>query len=335
MRLTEFGHLLIDEFGVSLRKRRRRILVVSKEGKEEVPLKSVREVVISGRASVTSELIKVLALSGIDMLFLSPSGRPLARLVGTKLGGTARNRYEQYRSVEDERGVEIAKALIAGKLRNQMSNMRYYSKARRMSEEDSAMLYDAYLEIKDKLDNLLKVSGSSVEEVRGEILKLEGEAAKVYWDTMQVVAGRWGFEGRERRASDIFNICLNMAYNMLSGQVWKYVLRFGLDPFLGYVHVERPGRLSLVYDLMEPYRPLVDRFVVSFLRSLDEHLLSAGVTSIAPRLRDEFYELMSKRAVEYRGRKLRVETSMFYLVQDLVSYLRGGGDRLATPYLPW
>ncbi len=334
MHLTEYGHLIIDEFGAALKKRRRRILVVTGSGKSEVPIKSVRDVIIAGKATISSELLKDLCESGVGVLFTSPTGKPVARVVAAKLGGTADNRVEQYRSVEDERGVEVAKVLIEGKIRNQISNLRYYSKSRRMSEE-AAELYDAAMKLKEKLEELQGEEFSCLEEARRRILAYEGEAANVYWSAMKLVFDKWGFPGREQKGSDAVNVCLNVCYNLLSGQIWKYVLMFGLDPFLGYVHVERAGRLSLVYDLMEPFRPMVDRFVVSFLRGLTpayfgEEVKSRTITT----LRRQFFDDFMQSGLEYRGKRMKMESVMFYFVQSLVSHIRRSGS-IVAPYMPW
>jgi len=334
--LTEYGHLVVDEFGVSLKKKRRRVLVITRDFKEEIPIKSIKELIIAGKANLSSELIRVLVESGVDLLFTSPTGRPIARLVGTRVGGTAKNRYEQYKSLEDDRGIQIAKSVMFGKFRNQMSNMRYYSKSRRATEEISAKLFDTYFLMKKKLEEVENQNYNTLDEARARIMSLEGEIARIYWDGMRYVFDKWKFNGRNHRSNDPVNFMLNIAYNMLSGQIWKYILRFGLDPFLGYVHVERPGKLSLVFDLMEPYRPFVDRLVASFLKdksSLDFSKENKSLT--IKKFREEFYNFLTEKRIEYKGRKMRVETSMFYYVQEIVSFLRRNTSSISVPYLSW
>jgi len=268
MNLTEYGHLIIDEFGATLKKKKKRILIATENEKKEIPIKSVRDLIISGKVSISSELIKELAESGVDILFTTPTGKPVARVVNARAGGTAENRYEQYRSLEDSRGIRIAKSVILGKIRNQMSNIRYYSKSRRMNEVISSKLYDIYRLIKDKFDELSSEDFADLDSARKKILAYEGECANYYWDGIKLTLDEYNFEGRNQKSSDPVNLSLNIAYNMLMGQIWKYTLKFGLDPFMGYLHVERPGRLSLVFDLMEPFRPMVDRFVIGFLKKL-------------------------------------------------------------------
>ncbi len=335
MQLTEYGHLIIDDYGAYIRKRRGRIVVRSKEGLKELPLKSLKEVIIMGKVLITSEAIKSLTESGIDMLITTPTGRPLARLIPAKAGGTVRNRYEQYKSLNDRRGVEIARSMVVGKIRNQISNMRYYSKSRRMNEELSQDLYEAAIRLREGMEKLRSERYDSLEIARKGIMAVESRCASLYWSKIASLLNRWGFVGRDQRGLDPVNLCLNVCYNLLSGQIWKYVLRFGLDPFLGYLHVERPGRLSLVYDLMEPFRPMVDRFVISFIRGCPRYLFSESMKSgTILALKKRFFSDFMDSRIEYKGRKLKMEHVLFVYIQEVVSSLREERPPV-TPYMPW
>jgi len=336
MNLTEYGHLIVDEFGAVLRKRKRRILIITEGEKKEIPLKSVRDLIISGKVSISSELIKELAESGVDILFTTPTGRPVARVVNAKAGGMVENRYEQYKSLEDWRGVKIAKSIILGKIKNQISNMRYYSKSRRFNEVISSKLYEIYKTLKVKFDELSSEEFKDLNSARKKILTYEGECANYYWDGIKLTLDDYNFEGRKQESDDPVNLSLNVAYNMLMGQIWKYVLKFGLDPFMGYIHVERPGRLSLVFDLMEPFRPMVDRFVVSFLKKVSPaHFSEKARSGTIATLRRSFFSDFMQSRIEYKGRKMMIETVMFYYLQDFVSFLRGNKNHLTIPYIPW
>ena len=105
---------------------------------------------------------------------------------------------------------------------------------------------------------------------------------------------------------------------------------------MGYLHVDRPGRLSLVFDLMEPFRPMVDRFVISFLKRLTPAYFSEKTknTTISM-LKNQFFSDFMQSRIEYKGRKMQMETVMFYYLQEIVSFLRGNKDSIITPYIPW
>ena len=96
-------------------------------------------------------------------------------------------------------------------------------------------------------------------------------------------------DGSNRHAVHPVNAMLNYAYASLESQVQIAVVSFGLDPILGYLHASRWGRFALVYDLMEPLRPQVDRRVLAFVRDRvftpsDFVVTSAGVCRLHPRL---------------------------------------------------
>ncbi len=88
-----------------------------------------------------------------------------------------------------------------------------------------------------------------------------------------LVPSELGFKTRLKRFSlppgsspDPFNAALNIGYGMLQKEVWRAIFAVGLDPFIGFLHKPRPGRMSLVFDLMEEFRPLIDREMLSLAR---------------------------------------------------------------------
>lgn len=110
------------------------------------------------------------------------------------------------------------------------------------------------------------------------------------------------FRGDNRHATHPVNAILNYAYTMLESQVHIVALEAGLDPTVGYLHASRPGRLALVYDLMEPLRPLIDRIVLRFVltrrfTSKDFLLSPTGVCRLHPLLAKR----VGQMAVEHNG----------------------------------
>lgn len=315
--------VVITEHGAKIKKKRRRILIEHLDGRrEEYTTKEVDGVYIMARTSVSTEILKFCAKSGIPVVLATTYAKPIAILVSSRVSGTVKNRREQYKSVEDWRGTEIAKNVLRAKILNQASNLKYYAKARRRSEELSRELYESGESLKKMCSKLDEIEGK-IEKCRTRVLAIEGEAAQVYWENMaKLTRPEWGFEGRNQEGKDVVNRALNIAYSLLSSQIWKNCLHFSLDPFQGYVHSERPGKISLVFDLMEPFRPLIDRFVFSFLPrywKLEDHNFSKTL------VRKFFDELLEKR-FEYGGRNIRLRYILFLQVQNLVSFLNRKGS---------
>ncbi len=322
--------LVISDFGVRIRKKRRRILIEGKESKTEVPIKDLRDVIILTRTSLSTDIIRTLVENGVEITICSYLGRPVARIIGSRIGGSVINRRLQYRAVDGELGVEVAKKLIRAKIEAQSMNLKYYSKSKRI-EEISRFL-------KERAENLIAIStelsrikGKNIEEVREEIMNVEGRAAEMYWDAIARVYGKeFGFQGRDQRGEDVMNVYLNIAYNLLSIWVWKYSLYFSLDPYLGFLHAERPGKLSLVYDLMEPLRPITDRMTIGYILKNKPKKDFKDIKKFKHDLLERFLTTM----VYFGYRKLRLKTAIFYYIQSLISFLRGKGE-IIFPKIYW
>ncbi len=105
--------------------------------------------------------------------------------------------------------------------------------------------------------------------------QVEAAAARRYWEGIAtIIPKELGFTKRLKRWSlpegekpDPFNTALNIGYAALAKEVWRAVFIAGLNPYIGYLHEKRPGRLSLVYDLMEEFRPIaVDKPIIKLAR---------------------------------------------------------------------
>jgi CRISPR-associated protein Cas1 len=119
-------------------------------------------------------------------------------------------------------------------------------------------------EVLDPLGRLEGLETQSLETARSIILAAEGNAAQVYWAALRlVVPETYGWERREGRgATDPVNSLLNYGYGILYGQIERALVLAGLDPFAGFIHVDRPGKPSLALDMIEEFRQVaVDRVI--------------------------------------------------------------------------
>jgi CRISPR-associated protein Cas1 len=237
----------------------------------ERPFFDVERVIVSSEgATVSSAAIHECVKNGIPIEFISYSGVPYASLVSPNLGGTVKTRRAQLLSYDDRSGVDLGKAFASGKLKNAANNLKYYAKYRKSADR---AVYDFVYSRVDKMEELVaqvaKIEGSCVDEVRGILLNAEGRGAALYWEGVKKMVP--DFPGREGRgATDLVNSLLYYGYNYGYGILYNRVLsaatRAGLDPFAGYVHTDRPGKPSLVLDLIEEFRgPVVDRAVLGAL----------------------------------------------------------------------
>lgn len=257
--------LLVEAWGTIVRKHQGRLRVhKDKTVLQEVPLLHLERVIISGNGiGISSDVIRACAEEGIPIHFLSSRGTPHSSLYSAGLTGTVLTRRAQLRAYDDERGVVLALAFAAGKVHNQANVLRYAAKYRK--ETAPAIHTELMLLAQEVFDHeleLRKLTGQRIDDLRDIILSWEGRAAQRYWEGIKLlVPAELGWPGRQGRgASDPFNSILNYGYGILQARVEHALVLAGLDPYAGFLHADRPGKASLIFDLIEEFRQaVVDR----------------------------------------------------------------------------
>ena len=244
-------------------------LVVEIEGTERgrVPLHLLDGVVSFGRSGASPSLMAACAESGITLSLLDPNGRFLARVEGRRTGNVLLRRT-QYRVADDPtRQVPIVRAIVAAKSANQRTVVR-----RALRDHGDGMDEvgrEALTTLERKLTDVGRrtLTTDEVAALRG----LEGEAAQAYFAGFDLMVRAGGeafrFHGRSRRPPlDRINALLSFLYAMLGHDCRSALEAHGLDPQVGLLHADRPGRASLALDLMEELRPvLADRLALSLV----------------------------------------------------------------------
>jgi len=257
--------LYVNTQGARLRKEGETIVVeAEKEKLASVPLLHLDGVVCFGNVSTTPFLLHACAEAGVSVSFMSEYGRFLARVEGP-VSGNVLLRREQYRRADDQAScLHYARAFVTGKLANYRACLRRFARDH-TEPEKSSHLSSAADAIQATLNNL--DSAMSVDEARGH----EGEGSSLWFaafdDALHGDPGEFRFERRSRRPPlNRANALLSFGYSLLTHECASALQAVGLDPAVGFLHVDRPGRLSLALDLMEEFRPtFVDRFVVSLI----------------------------------------------------------------------
>lgn len=244
-------------------------LVVEVDGEERgrAPLHMLEGLVGFGRAGTSPALLAACAEAGIAVSFCDPNGRFLARIEGARSGNVLLRRA-QFRASEDPaRAVVIVRAVVAAKAANQRAVLRRALRdhAEALSPDDAGKLEAAQARLGDVARRTLVTE--TVDALRG----LEGEAAAVYFAAfpplVRVDDAAFAFGGRSRRPPlDRINALLSFLYAMLGHDCRSALEAHGLDPQVGFLHADRPGRASLALDLMEELRPVVaDRLALSLV----------------------------------------------------------------------
>ncbi|MGC9125797.1 MAG: CRISPR-associated endonuclease Cas1, partial [Caldisericaceae bacterium] len=193
---------------------------------------------------------------GINVIFMNKSGSFSGKLTP----GESKNiflRINQFALFsKPDVQVMLGKVLINAKIRNSIIMLKRFIK-----NTDYKLEYCSQLElIERKLHNV-----SSVETLRG----FEGEASAIYFKEMKnVLSDSVNFEGRSYYpARDQFNGLLNFLYGLISHEMLSLIESKGFDPYLGFFHSVEYGRVSLIFDLIEPFRaPIADAIAVKLFR---------------------------------------------------------------------
>lgn len=335
--------LIVDEFGCHIGKHSERIQV-KKAGNvvSEVALLNLESVLVSGRGiSLSADAIAACADAGIPIHFVSGTGKPYASLFSAGLAGTVQTRRAQLMAYGDRRGVDLAKGFARGKILNQAGLIRYTAKYRK--ETDPAVhhqLRDAAARIQAHADELKALPGESIEPVRDRLLSVEGRAADVYWRAVRLaVAVPADWEGRTGRgATDPVNSALNYGYGILYAQIERAIVLAGLDPYAGFIHADRPGKPSLVLDLIEEFRaPVVDRTIFAMLNLgaavvlNEEHLLvDASRRAIA----QQVIERLDKPE-HYERKKVALRHIIQSQARHVATFVRGDRVRYEPFVVRW
>ena len=333
--------LYVTTEGASLRKDGENA-VVSVDGEERgrVPLHMLASIVAFGPVQVTPVLISAAARSGITVVLLDRIGRFEARVEGP-VSGNVLLRRAQY-AVSDA-PLAIVCDLLMGKLANQRTCLVRALRERRPSDGARAAIEAATERLARLLRRLEMKPPDDIDALRG----MEGEAAALYFGVFDHLIARdepeLSFSGRSRRPPrDRVNALLSFLYTLLTHDCRSACEAVGLDPAVGFLHRDRPGRPSLALDLMEELRPvLVDRMVLALLNrrqlgASDFAIEESGAFSLTEDGRRTVLTAWQERKKKERVHPFLGESVPFGLVpyvqaQMLSRHLRGDLDA----YPPW
>jgi CRISPR-associated protein Cas1 len=239
-------------------------VLVENVTKLTVPIHQLDGLAAFGGVHVTPSAMALCAEHNVAVSFLTESGRLVAR-VDAPGSGNVLLRREQFRAADDEgKRAAISKAVVAGKVHN-ARNLLLRSARETTNADDQRALASAADRLGDTLPRL--GTAADADSVRG----YEGDVARVYFDVFGrlVLKGRGAFtpNGRTRRPPlDRMNALLSFLYGLLRHDCAAALQAAGLDPSVGFLHVDRPGRPGLALDLMEEFRPLIaDRVALALV----------------------------------------------------------------------
>ncbi len=315
------------------------IVEVERVKKLSLPIHNLDAIAAFGQVMVSPGLIELCVESGVAVTYLSESGRLIGRVDAPRSGNVLLRREQFRRADRAEACVPLARAFVAGKIQN-ARNALLRAARESTSAEDVAAIDFAAARMAGSVEEL--PSASTLDEVRGR----EGDAARCYFAAFprMIRHGRaeLAMVGRSRRPPlDPVNAMLSFTYALMVHDCVAALTAAGLDPDVGFLHADRPGRPSLALDLVEEFRTLVaDRLVLALLNrrqitpsqfdrrdgggvSMNAEARTTLVQSYVARKRDELRHPLLDKSV-------RIGQLPFLQAKLLARHLRGDSES----YLP-
>lgn len=303
--------------------------------KGRVPLHNLDTIISFGYRGTSPALMGACMDRNISICYLTPQGKFLARVSG-KVRGNILLREKQYKSSQDiQTSLDISKNCIAAKIYNARWVLERVTR-------DHGMQID-----KERVKNASSILKQSIQlvqnsETKEQLRGYEGEAASVYFGVFDELILQqkkdFFFRGRNKRPPvDRVNALLSFTYTLLTNTVTSALETVGLDPYMGYLHTERPGRVSLSLDMVEEFRAVwADRFVLSLI---NKKIINAkhfkqkenGAVLMDDELRKQIlteWQNKKKEVITHPFLGEKVEWGMLPYVQAmlLARYLRGDLD---------
>ncbi len=315
---------------------------VERETRLRVPIHTLDGIICLGQVSCSPPLLGLCAERNVSVTFLSEQGKFFARVQGP-VSGNVLLRREQYRKADREKdSAEIARLIVAAKVSNSRTSL--LRAARERPDDDGAKALEAaasrLLRILDGLRNPIPL-----EHVRG----CEGEAANVYFGafdhliTMQ--KEDFFFRERSRRPPlDAMNALLSFMYVLLAHDAASALEGVGLDPAVGFLHRDRPGRPSLALDLMEEFRAcFADRLALSLVNRQQVRGKEFKITETGAVLMDESarktvlvsYQKRKQEEIQHPFLEETIPTGLLLHAQALLMARFIRGDLDAYPPFFW
>lgn len=311
------------------------VVLEEKEQVARVPLHNLEGIITFGYTGASPALMGACAKRGISLSFLSQNGEFLARVEGEVRGNVHLRKTQYSVSEKEQESIKIARNFIVGKIYNTRWCVERVIRDYEL-RVDSHKMKDVSVRLQNTLVKVAQCD--NVDSLRG----IEGEAASCYFSIFdQMILQQkdaFYFQTRNKRPPlDNVNALLSFVYTLLSLMCKSALELVGLDPYVGYMHTDRPGRASLALDLMEEFRAvLADRFVLSLI---NKRMLNAkGFTKKengAVIMDDETRKIVltawqsrKKEIIKHPFLNEKVEWGMVPYVQAmlLARYLRGDLD---------
>jgi CRISPR-associated protein Cas1 len=255
------GTLYIDRKDIHIRLDGNAIAFYA-NGKREgtVPINPLKRVIIAGSQTIETPVLRRLAADNISVMFLLGKQLRFGGMLHGRLHNNGLLRVKQYEKSLSDFAAEFAKELVIRKIIAQSHVLEDIVNKR----PDKRLVLTSGIKTLQGIWQEMKKTEMSIDTVRG----MEGGASAAYFSAYaELFAESLNFTGRNRRPpEDPVNAMLSLCYTLVHFELVREIEMIGLDPTIGFYHQFDYGRESLACDIVEPYRPAVDKFVYELFR---------------------------------------------------------------------
>jgi CRISPR-associated protein Cas1 len=256
---SKIGKIFLDDAGAFLGRGEGCLIISDKKRNiEKYPLfeNQVGEVQVKIGNSISSGALATCAFWGIDLLILTQRGNPVAYLRSLDDDSHVKTRVCQYESLKNGKGIEIARKIVLARIQGQNQVLKKYG----LKQHD----------LMKARETIRSIQSDKLAAVRKTLLSVEGKFTEHYFHQIFHLLPKSVMIEKRRtyKAYDGVNNTFNLAYTVLKWKTHRALIRAKLEPFLGFLHSEQFGKPSLVCDLMELYRYLVDDFIIQYAKAL-------------------------------------------------------------------
>lgn len=257
--------------GSAIRRKKDQFLIEIKTGGSEkqvteIPAEKVDAILVTANAMLSTQAVRLCMEKQIQIVLASPGGWPYARMWASTPGRATELRRNQYINSDTVVASEIAIEIVVGKLKGQRQVLRNLKNNRNKSgnEELLQRLEDAMHSIGQTKKKVAELD-PNCKGIKQTLLGLEGSSAAIYFPAVSLCLPlKWQFARRSQNPGlDPFNSSLNYMYGIGYTAVEKTIILSGLDPNAGFYHADSYGKPTLVFDIMELCRPLIDKTLIS------------------------------------------------------------------------
>lgn len=316
-------------------------IVVRQQGKViNKPSAALRHITVMGKGvSLSSNAIMYCMSHKIPIDFFSPKGVQYASILSPQF--VDETLWNKQAVLPLEKKVQLASSIIVGKMKNQLNLVKYYHKYHKdvLDEKFGEKYVETVLKIKKQIEEV-KAYAHDNEKYATDIMAMEAQGALAYWGYIRVLLADDGidFVRREHQgATDLLNSMLNYGYAILYARVWKNILAAKLNPSIGILHAHQSGKPTLVFDVVEIFRPqMVDRVVISLIQKkvplkmhnglLNESTKRTLIRSILERL---------NRYEKFRKEEMTLSQIILKQSQEIADYIAGESSDFKPYVAKW